>query len=99
MWNNIRDKIKNEIEEKLPREFHRKIQGKIYEAAVSDELEYMRMDYWDSFASRMNAAGYRFSERHISVSAAFFSVLVNCGNNLSFRQNSAFRKKSDKRDA
>ena len=29
MWNNIRDKIKNEIEEKLPREFHRKIQGKI----------------------------------------------------------------------
>ena len=67
--------------------------------AVSDELEYMRMDYWDSFASRMNAAGYRFSERHISVSAAFFSVLVNCGNNLSFRQNSAFRKKSDKRDA
>ena len=50
-----------------------------YEAAISDELEYMRMDYWDSFASRMNAAGYRLSERHVSVSAAFFSVLVNCG--------------------
>lgn len=50
-----------------------------YEVAISDELEYMRMDYWDSFAARMNAAGYRLSERHIAVSAAFFSVLVNCG--------------------
>lgn len=50
-----------------------------YEAAISDELEYMRMDYWDSFAARMNAAGYRLSERHIAVTAAFFSVLVNCG--------------------
>ena len=50
-----------------------------YEAAISDELEYMRMDYWDSFVARMNAAGYRLSERHIAVSAAFFSVLVNCG--------------------
>ena len=49
-----------------------------YEAAISDELEFMRMTYWDHFAARLNAAGYRLSERHIAVSAAFFSVNVNC---------------------
>ncbi len=51
-----------------------------YEAAISDELEFMRIHYWDHFASQMNAAGYRLSERHIAVSAALFSVNVNCGN-------------------
>lgn len=50
-----------------------------YEAAISDELEYMRILYWDSFAARMNAAGFKLSERHIAVSAALFSVSVNCG--------------------
>ncbi len=30
----------------------------------------------------MNAAGFRLSERHIAVSAALFSVNVNCGNQL-----------------
>lgn len=49
-----------------------------YEAAISDEMEFVRMTYWDNFAARLNAAGYRLSERHIAVSAAFFSVNVNC---------------------
>lgn len=52
--------------------------SRAYEAAISDELEFLRMTYWDSFAARMNAAGYQLSERHIAVSAAFFSVNVNC---------------------
>ena len=43
-----------------------------YEAAISDELEFMRMTYWDNFAAKLNAAGYRLSERHIAVSAASF---------------------------
>jgi len=50
-----------------------------YEAAISDELEYMRILYWDSLSAKMNAAGFRLSERHIAVSAALFSVSVNCG--------------------
>ena len=50
-----------------------------YEGAVTDQLEYMRSRYFDSFASAMNAAGYRLNERHIAVSAALFSVNVNCG--------------------
>ena len=53
--------------------------GLNYEAAITDELEYMRERYWDSFAARMNAAGFNLSERHIAVSAAMFSVNVNCG--------------------
>lgn len=53
-----------------------------YEAAISDELEYMRELYWDGFAERMNAAGYHLSERHIAVSAALFSVNINCGKHL-----------------
>lgn len=53
-----------------------------YEAAISDELEYMRRNYWDNFAAQMNAAGFRLSERHVAVSAALFSVNVNCGNQL-----------------
>ena len=54
-----------------------------YEAAISDELEFMRMTYWDNFAAKLNAAGYRLSERHIAVSAAFFSVNVNCSSQAS----------------
>lgn len=50
-----------------------------YETAISDELEYMRILYWDSLSAKMNAAGFRLSERHIAVSAALFSVSVNCG--------------------
>ena len=50
-----------------------------YEAAISDELEYMRILYWDSLSAKMNAAGFKLSERHIAVSAALFSVSVNCG--------------------
>lgn len=53
-----------------------------YEAAISDELEFMRLNYWDNFAAQMNAAGFRLSGRHIAVSAALFSVNVNCGNQL-----------------
>ena len=50
-----------------------------YEAAISDELEYMRILYWDSIKAQMDAAGFALSDRHIAVSAALFSVSVNCG--------------------
>lgn len=50
-----------------------------YEAAITDQLEYMRARYWDAFRKRMDAAGYHLSARHIAVQAAFFSVNVNCG--------------------
>ena len=50
-----------------------------YEAAITDQLEFMRARYWDAFQKRMDAAGYRLSTRHVAVQAAFFSVNVNCG--------------------
>ena len=50
-----------------------------YEAAITDQLEYMRTRYWDVFRKRMDEAGYQLSARHIAVQAAFFSVNVNCG--------------------
>ena len=50
-----------------------------YEAAITDQLEYMRARYWDAFRTRMDEAGYHLSTRHIAVQAAFFSVNVNCG--------------------
>lgn len=50
-----------------------------YEAAITDQLEYMRARYWDVFQKRMDEAGYQLSTRHIAVQAAFFSVNVNCG--------------------
>lgn len=51
-----------------------------YEGAVTDQLEFMRERYWDAFSSRLNAAGYDLDNRSIAVSAALFSVNVNCGN-------------------
>lgn len=50
-----------------------------YEAAITDELTYMRMHYWDSFKKQLDAAGFNLSGRHVAVSAAMFSVNVNCG--------------------
>ena len=50
-----------------------------YRTTVSDQLEYMRMLYWDSLAAEMNAAGFRLGERNIAISAAIFSISVNCG--------------------
>lgn len=50
-----------------------------YEAAITDELSYMRSRYWDSFKVRLDNAGFNLSQRHIAVSAAMFSVNVNCG--------------------
>lgn len=50
-----------------------------YETAMSDQLEYMTMRYWDGFEDKMNAAGYKLDQRHIAVSAALFSINVNCG--------------------
>ncbi|MBR2532860.1 MAG: hypothetical protein IKE56_09455, partial [Lachnospiraceae bacterium] len=52
---------------------------KDYHTAVSDQLEYMRMLYWDGLAEAMNAAGFRLGERNIAISAALFSLSVNCG--------------------
>lgn len=51
-----------------------------YEGAVTDQLEYMRTRYWDGCYKKLNAAGFQLDERHIAVSAALFSVNVNCGN-------------------
>lgn len=50
-----------------------------YEAAISDELLFMRQRYWDNFQTSMEQAGFNLSGRHIAVSAAMFSVNVNCG--------------------
>ena len=50
-----------------------------YRTTVSDQLEYMRMLYWDGLAAKMNAAGFRLGERNIAISAAIFSISVNCG--------------------
>lgn len=50
-----------------------------YEAAISDELLFMRQRYWDGFQTALDKAGFNLSGRHIAVSAAMFSVNVNCG--------------------
>lgn len=50
-----------------------------YEGAVTDQLEFMRMRYWNHFHQRLNDAGFDLDNRHIAVSAAMFSVNVNCG--------------------
>ncbi len=50
-----------------------------YRTTVSDQLEYMRMLYWDGMAAKMNEAGFRLNERNVAVAAALFSVSVNCG--------------------
>lgn len=52
---------------------------KNYEAAISDELLFMRQRYWDGFQAALDKAGFNLSGRHIAVSAAMFSVNVNCG--------------------
>ena len=49
------------------------------ETALSDQLTFMRMLYWDDFAREMNAAGFHLNDRNIAVQAALFSVNVNCG--------------------
>ena len=49
------------------------------ETAMSDQLNFMRMLYWDDFARDMDAAGFRLGERNVAVQAALFSVNVNCG--------------------
>lgn len=48
------------------------------EKALSDQLTFMRMLYWDDFAKEMNAAGFHLNDRNIAVQAALFSVNVNC---------------------
>lgn len=50
-----------------------------YEAAITDELSYVRSRYWDGFKTKLDNAGFNLSGRHIAVSAAMFSVNVNCG--------------------
>ena len=49
------------------------------ETALSDQLTFMRMLYWDDFAKQLNAAGFHLNDRNIAVQAALFSVNVNCG--------------------
>ena len=50
-----------------------------YRTTVSDQLEYMRMLYWDGLAAAMNTAGYHLGSRNVAISAALFSISVNCG--------------------
>lgn len=50
-----------------------------YETAMVDQLEFMTKEYWDDFADKMDAAGFSLEDRHVAVSAALFSVNVNCG--------------------
>ena len=50
-----------------------------YETAISDQLEYMSMKYWNGCKEKMKEAGFDLDNRHIAVSAALFSVNVNCG--------------------
>jgi len=50
-----------------------------YETAMTDQLEFMATEYWNDFAHKMDAAGFNLENRHIAVSAALFSINVNCG--------------------
>ncbi len=50
-----------------------------YTVALSDQLEYFRQLYWDGFQGKMDEYGFDLGNRHIAVSAALFSVNVNCG--------------------
>lgn len=50
-----------------------------YEEAVSDQMAFARLRYWDDFADAMNKAGYHLDTRHVAVSAALLSVNINCG--------------------
>lgn len=50
-----------------------------YETAITDQLEFMTNRYWVEFKNKMNAVGFNLDERNIAVSAALFSVNVNCG--------------------
>lgn len=50
-----------------------------YETAITDQLEFMTNRYWTGFKEKLNSAGFNLDERNIAVSAAMFSVNVNCG--------------------
>ena len=50
-----------------------------YETAMSDQLEYLSSIYWTPFKEKLNTAGFDLDNRHIAVSAALFSINVNCG--------------------
>ena len=50
-----------------------------YETAITDQLEFMTNRYWAGFEEKLNSAGFNLDERNIAVSAAMFSVNVNCG--------------------
>lgn len=50
-----------------------------YESCLTDQLEFIRMRYWDPFLKQMQDAGFRLAERPVAVQAAFLSVNVNCG--------------------
>lgn len=50
-----------------------------YETCMTDQLEFVRIRYWDSFQKQMNNAGFDLNARPIAVQAAFLSVNVNCG--------------------
>jgi len=49
-----------------------------FETAISDQLEFMTMTYWDDCKNKLNASGFDLDNRHVAVSAALFSVNVIC---------------------
>lgn len=61
------------------RQIFRRALLKDYRTAVADQLEFIRMEYWDEMAEALNRAGFRLGERNVAVSAALLSVSVNCG--------------------
>lgn len=50
-----------------------------YQEAMSTQLRFFRMLYWDGFAEKLNAAGFDLDRRNIAVKAAMLSVNINCG--------------------
>ncbi len=50
-----------------------------FETAVSDQLERFADLYWDNTEAALNRAGFHLESRSIAVSAAIFSIDVNCG--------------------
>lgn len=50
-----------------------------FETAVDDQFTFLRSVYWDPIEDAFLEKGIDLSERNVAVSAAMFSVSVNCG--------------------
>ncbi|MDO5776273.1 MAG: hypothetical protein Q4P22_06600 [Eubacteriales bacterium] len=52
--------------------------------AMAEQINFAKKEYWNSCKARMDAAGYNLDGRNIAVSAAMFSINVNCGNSTNY---------------